>query len=150
MLWFMPRNMQLPHSLDYNWPGNYQITSNRFEIHLIWDACIVWIWPLLSSSNSKMNPCTSSDDVLCTISMPVVCIHNQILHQFKRNRRFIRISTRLCLFWQNWCPVHSWPPRIAAVRPLFAFFSCAIPPTSMTTPRTFNAVVWSICYSLGR
>ena len=67
--------------------------------------------------------------------MPFVYIHNHIFHQFKRNQRFIRILTRLCLFWWNWCPVCFWPLRLAAVQPLLAFFSCAIPPTAMTTPR---------------
>ena len=68
--------------------------------------------------------------------MPIVYIyiHNQIIHQFKRNQRFIRILTRLCLIWWNRWPVCSWPLRITAVRLLLAFFLCAIPPSAMTTP----------------
>ena len=90
---------------------------------------------------------TSSDldDVLCTISMPVVYIHNQILHQFKRNQHFNRRFARFSLFWWNWCPVCPWPLRIAAARPLLAFFSCAIPPSAMTTPRVGDAEIWNIC-----
>ena len=49
-----------------------------------------------------------------------IYIHNQILHQLKRNQSFIRILTRLCLIWWNRWPICSWPLRIAAVRPLLA------------------------------
>ena len=63
---------------------------------------------------------------------------------------FIRILTGLCLIWWNRCPVCAWPLRIAAVRPLLAFFLCAIPPSAMTTRCIFNAEVWNICLSHDR
>ena len=55
MLWFMPRNMHLSHSLDHNWLGNSPNHKQAIWMHPIWNACIGWIWPLLSSSNSKVN-----------------------------------------------------------------------------------------------
>ena len=143
--------MHCPYSLDYNWLGN---SPNHKQP--IWNApdlkCMYRLDMTAAKFFEQQDERTSSDldDVLCTISTPVVYIQNQIIHQCKRNQRFVRILTRLCLFWRNWCPVHSWPLGIAAVQLLFAFFSCAIPPTSMTTPRTFNAVVWNVCLSHDR
>ena len=68
-------------------------------------------WPVQKWQGERTS--SDLDDVLCTISMPVVYIHNQIHCQFKRNQRFISRFARFSLFWWKWCPVCPWPFRIA-------------------------------------
>ena len=72
-------------------------------MHLIWNACS-YLFDMTAAKffyQQDEGTLLDLDDVLCTISVPVVYIHNEILPQFKGNQRFIRILTRLSLFWWN-------------------------------------------------